>query len=78
MQVIIVIACAIACTAALALKGQNNAVNEPTLSLLVTGNNPAEIEESVRKARQIYEDISVDIIQGIYLLIKLPNSNSLL
>lgn len=64
MQVILVIACAFACTAALTLRGQKNAVSEPTLNLLVTGNNPAEIEESVRKARQIYEDISVDIIQG--------------
>lgn len=72
MQVILVIACVMACTAALTLKGQRNAVDDRTPHLLVIENNPGEIEESVRKARQIYEDISVDIIQGKVFLFLEP------
>lgn len=37
---------------------------ESKLVFTVGGDSPAELQESVRKARQAFDDITVDIIEG--------------
>lgn len=38
--------------------------DKETVEVVCDGCNAAELAETVRKARQIYEDISVDIVSG--------------
>lgn len=37
---------------------------ESQLVFTIAGDTPAEVQESVRKARQIFEEINIDIIEG--------------
>lgn len=51
---------------------------ESKVVLTIGGDSPAEVQESVRKARQIFEDITVDIIQGMCFGIYLRSSRHLI
>lgn len=65
MKYFIVLACAVLCTVAAPVLEVDQTKPVQNVEFFIQGaETPAEVAESIRRARQIYEDINIDIIQG--------------
>lgn len=65
MKYFMVLACAVLCTVAVPVLEVDQPKTLQNVEFVIQGaETPAEVAESIRRARQVFEDINIDIIQG--------------
>lgn len=65
MKYFIVLACVVLCTVAVPVLEVDETKPLQSVEFVIQGaETPAEVAESIRRARQVFEDINIDIIEG--------------